>query len=144
VPGRTLACLADNLDHGRLTVFTAHVSGDLAGLVATVALPASLCLSSSWQLRDLYVVPAARRSGAARALLDTVRAAAVAAGAIRLFVQTEPGNADALALYDSSGFLPVDDLRVPRTAPPARQHLTQTAARYADAKGGRAPSRSSG
>jgi GNAT superfamily N-acetyltransferase len=112
VPGQTLAWLADNLDHGRLTVFTAHVSGDLAGLATTVTLPASLRLACSWQLRDLYVVPAARRSGAARALLDAVRAAAIAAGAVRLSVQTEPGNTAALALYRSSGFLPVDDLRV--------------------------------
>ena len=67
VPGQTLAWLASQLDHGRLTVFTAHRGGDLAGLATTVELPASLRLSCSWQLRDLYVVPAARRAGVARA-----------------------------------------------------------------------------
>jgi GNAT superfamily N-acetyltransferase len=112
VPGQTLAWLAGHLDHGRLTVFAAHLGGNLVGVATTVELPASLRLSCSWQLRDLYVVPAARRAGVARALLGAVRAAATAAGAIRLSVQTEPGNTAALQLYYSSGFLPVDDLQV--------------------------------
>jgi GNAT superfamily N-acetyltransferase len=112
VPGQTLAWLATQLDHERLTVFTAYLGGELAGVATTVQLPASLRLSCSWQLRDLYVVPAARRAGAARALLGAVRAAATAAGAIRLSVQAEPGNTAALQLYYSSSFLPVDDLQV--------------------------------
>ena len=112
VPGQTLAWLAGHLDHGRLTVFTAHLGGNLAGVATAVELPASLQLSCSWQLRDLYVVPAARRAGVARALLGAVRAAATAAGAIRLSVQTEPANTPALQLYYSSGFQPVDDLQV--------------------------------
>lgn len=66
----------------------------------------------SWQLRDLYVVPAARRRGAGHALVSAVRAAATAAGAIRLSVQTEPGNTAALQLYRTSGFIPVEDLNI--------------------------------
>jgi GNAT superfamily N-acetyltransferase len=77
-----------------------------------VALPASLRLSCYWQLRDLFVVPGVRRRGAGRALLDAVRHAATAAGATRLSVQTEPGNAAALRLYRMSGFVPIEDLQV--------------------------------
>jgi ribosomal protein S18 acetylase RimI-like enzyme len=58
------------------------------------------------------VSPWARRCGAGRALVGAVRAAACAAGAIRLSVQTEPGNTAALALYRASGFLLVEDLHV--------------------------------
>lgn len=111
-PGQTLEWLADHIGHGRLSVFTARAGHDLVGLATTVALPASLRLSCYWQLRDLYVVPGARRSGAARALLAAVRAAASTAGAVRLSVQTEPGNTAALRLYRTGGFLPVDDLRI--------------------------------
>jgi len=48
----------------------------------------------------------------ARALLDAVRQAATAAGAIQLSVQTEPGNTAALQLYRSGGFDPVDDIQI--------------------------------
>jgi len=111
-PGPALEWLRDNTGHRRLTVFTAQAGRGLIGFATTVALPASLRLSCHWQLRDLFVVPGARRRGAARALLDAVRHAATAAGAVRLSVQTEPGNAAALQLYRTSGFVPVEDLQV--------------------------------
>jgi len=98
VAGQTLAWLSDHASHGRLSVFVAHVGEDLAGLATTVSLPASQRLGCSWQLRDLYVVPGARRRGVARALVDAVRQAATAAGAIHSSVQTEPGNIAALQL----------------------------------------------
>jgi GNAT superfamily N-acetyltransferase len=112
VAGRTLAWLSDHTSHRRLSVFVAHVGEDLAGLATTVALPASLRLGCSWQLRDLYVVPGARRRGVARALVGAVRQAATAAGAIRLSVQTEPSNVAALELYRTSGFVPVEDIQI--------------------------------
>jgi len=110
--GQTLAWLADQTSHRRLSVFVAHVGEDLAGLATTVIVPASLRLGCSWQLRDLYAVPGARRRGVARALVGAVRQAAIAAGAIRLSVQTEPGNLAALQLYRTSGFVPAEDIQV--------------------------------
>ncbi len=77
-----------------------------------MVIPASLRLGCSWQLRDLYVVPSARRRGVARALVGAVRQAATAAGAIRLSVQTEPGNLAALQLYRTSEFVPVGDIQI--------------------------------
>ena len=96
----------------QLAVFTAHIGEDLAGLATAVALPASLRLGCSWQLRDLYVVPGARRRGVARALVGAVRQAATAARAIRLSVQTERGNIAALQLYRTSEFVPVGDIQI--------------------------------
>jgi GNAT superfamily N-acetyltransferase len=109
---RTLAWLSDHMSHRRLAVFVAHIGEDLAGLATTVALPASLRLGWSWQLRDRYVVPGARRRGVARALVGAVRQAATAAGAIRLSVQAEPSNIAALQLYRTSGFVPVEDIQI--------------------------------
>jgi GNAT superfamily N-acetyltransferase len=48
----------------------------------------------------------------ARALVSAVRQAATAAGAIRLSVQTEPGNIAALQLYRTNGFVPVGDIQI--------------------------------
>jgi GNAT superfamily N-acetyltransferase len=110
--GQTLAWLADQISHRRLSVFAAHIGDDIAGLATTMTVPASLRLGCSWQLRDLYVEPGARRRGVARALVDAVSQAATAAGAIRLSVQTEPGNIAALQLYSSSGFVPVEDIHI--------------------------------
>ena len=112
VAGQALAWLTQHTRSGMLTIFTARAGGNLVGIATAMAGPASLRLGCFWQLRDLYVVPSARRCGAGRALVGAVRAAASTAGAIRLSVQTEPGNTAALALYRASGFLPVEDLRV--------------------------------
>lgn len=112
VPGQTLTWMRNHIDRGQLNVFAAHAGEDLAGLAVTVSTPASLALSCFWQLRDLYVVPAARRQGVGTALVAAVRAAAEAAGAIRLSVQTEPDNAAALQLYRASGFVLVDEVSI--------------------------------
>jgi GNAT superfamily N-acetyltransferase len=110
--GQALAWLTQHARSGMLTIFTARMNGDLAGIATTVIVPASLRLGCSWQLRDLYVVPRARRCGVGRALVSTVRSAAAAAGAIHLSVQTEVGNTAALQLYQANGFLPEEDLQI--------------------------------
>jgi GNAT superfamily N-acetyltransferase len=112
VPGQALAWLAQHTRSGMLTIFAAHLGEDLAGIATTIAVPASLRLGCFWQLRDLYVLPEARRHGAARELLSAVRGAASAAGAIRVSIQTESGNAAAHNLYHTSGFMPVEGLRI--------------------------------
>jgi GNAT superfamily N-acetyltransferase len=110
--GQTLAWLTDQISHRRLSVFVAHIGEDLAGLATTVVVPASLRLGCSWQLRDLYVIPGARHRGVARALVGAIRQTAIAAGAIRLSVQTESSNLAALQLYRTSGFVSVEDIQV--------------------------------
>jgi GNAT superfamily N-acetyltransferase len=72
--------------------------------------PASLTLTEFWLVRDMYVVPAQRGRGVARGLLDVVTAAAQAQGAIRLSLQMELDNTDALRLYLAYGFRPVTGL----------------------------------
>jgi ribosomal protein S18 acetylase RimI-like enzyme len=69
-----------------------------------VAVPASLRLGHFWQIRDLFVLPNRRRVGVGRALLDSIRAAAIAAGALRIVLQTEADNIPALRLYAETGY----------------------------------------
>ncbi|WP_187366702.1 GNAT family N-acetyltransferase [Nocardioides dongxiaopingii] len=108
----TLGWLTDMVGSGMLTVYTASIESTAnaapVGLATSHRVPASLVLGQFWQLRDLYVRPDSRRCGAAAALVGAVRAAALAAGATRLSLMTEPGNHAALGLYRSLGFEPVD------------------------------------
>jgi GNAT superfamily N-acetyltransferase len=94
----------------RMRVYAAG-SGDEVHAVCTIAVvPASLTLRTVWLLRDLYVDPAARRGGLARALLAYVADAARTEGAHRMSLQTEAANARALELYAKAGFVPVTDV----------------------------------
>lgn len=111
---RTIGWLTDMVRSGMLTIYTASVgsAADASpiGLATAHATPASLAMGRFWQLRDLYVLPGSRRRGAAAALVDAVREAALAAGAQRLSLVTEPDNHAALGLYRRLGFRPVEGL----------------------------------
>ena len=65
LPRQTLAWLRHHIGRGQLSVFTGRIGEELAGVATAVSLPASLTLRTFWQLRDLYVVPGARRLGPA-------------------------------------------------------------------------------
>lgn len=110
---RALEWLTDMVRSRMLTVYTARVDAPDAppiGLATGHEVPASLAMGRFWQLRDLYVLPEARRRGAAAALIGAVREAALAAGATRLALVTEPDNRAALDLYRGLGFRAVDGL----------------------------------
>ncbi|GIH07735.1 hypothetical protein Rhe02_58020 [Rhizocola hellebori] len=106
----TRSWLSEQLDRQRFRVAIASLGDNVCGLITTTVIPASLTLRTAWLIRDLYVDPAVRRSGAARALLLDVIETARGEGALRLSLQTEPDNAAALSLYGSLGFTQVDDL----------------------------------
>jgi GNAT superfamily N-acetyltransferase len=100
--------LAEQLARERLFIFAAQIGDDVVGLAAVADLPASLSLRSFWQIRDLFVVPFVRRKGVGRALLSAVQEAATEAHAMRLSVQTESDNNQAISLYLKSGFHPLE------------------------------------
>ena len=101
---RSACWLDENLSTSRLRVFVAEDSGGFVGFAITMEVPASLRLAHFWQIRDLFVLPTHRRLGVGRALLASVRAAAIASGALRLVLQTEDDNDPALRLYADSGY----------------------------------------
>lgn len=97
-----------NLASGRIEAFVADGDARFRGFAVTIAVPASLRLGHFWQIRDLFVAPEHRRAGVGRALLASVRVAAIAAGASRIVLQTEAGNTPALRLYASCGYAAVE------------------------------------
>ncbi len=101
---RAASWLDENLGTGRLRAFVAEDRARFVGFAITMDVPASLRLAHFWQIRDLFVLPTHRRLGVGRALLASVRAAAAAAGALRLVLQTEDDNDPALRLYADSGY----------------------------------------
>lgn len=102
--------LREQIAERRLQLVVAIVGDRADGFITTTVVPASLTLRTFWLIRDLYVDPAQRRSGVARALLQYVIDAARASGAHRLSLQTETGNTAALRLYASAGFESVTGL----------------------------------
>ena len=104
---RSACWLDENLRTSRLRMFVAEESGRFVGFAITMEVPASLRLTHFWQIRDLFVLPTHRRLGVGRALLASVREAAIASGALRLVLQTEDDNDPALRLYADSGYAPI-------------------------------------
>jgi GNAT superfamily N-acetyltransferase len=100
-PEAVLAWLRDQVESARARVY---VAGESEGICTVAVVPAALTLRTVWLIRDLYVRPAARRKGVARALLVTVGEEARAGGAHRLSLQTETGNGRAVELYAKNGF----------------------------------------
>lgn len=64
----------------------------------------SLSMARAWVLNDLFVVPEARRSGVAKALLERARALGVSTAAAYLTLETATSNRKARALYESLGW----------------------------------------
>ena len=85
-------------------MFVAEDNGRFVGFAITMEVPGSLRLAHYWEIRDLFVLPAHRRLGVGRALLASLRAAAIESGALRLVVRTESDNDPALRLYAHSGY----------------------------------------
>jgi ribosomal protein S18 acetylase RimI-like enzyme len=104
---RSAGWLDENVRTSRLCVFVAEDREQFVGFAVTTEVPASLRLTHYWQIRDLFVLPTHRRLGVGRALLASVREAAIASGALRLVLQTEDDNEPALRLYADSGFAPI-------------------------------------
>jgi len=64
----------------------------------------SLSMRPWWTLNDLYVVPAARQRGVARALLERARLLATETGASGLGLETAADNLPAQKLYEQFGW----------------------------------------
>jgi ribosomal protein S18 acetylase RimI-like enzyme len=58
-----------------------------------------------WVLNDLFVVPAARRFGVGRALMEAARQHAIQTGAKRLTLETTVENRTAWSLYEELGYV---------------------------------------
>lgn len=72
------------------------------------------------EIKRMYVVPAAQRRGHARRMLAHLEQTARAAGYEALVLETGERQPEALALYESSGYVPIDGFGHYSCAPLAR------------------------
>ena len=112
-PPATRAWLLDQLTQQRMSLAAAVGDADqFCGFITTTVMPASLMLGTVWSIRDLYVASGYRRAGIAGRLLRHTVDNARAAGALRVSLQTENDNVQALTLYSTAGFQPVNGLKL--------------------------------
>lgn len=69
----------------------------------------SVNLCRTWILYDLFVIPEARRMGVGRALMEHAHQFAADTGAGTVKLSTEKNNYQAQALYESLGYVRVED-----------------------------------
>jgi GNAT superfamily N-acetyltransferase len=75
------------------------------------------------ELKRMYVRPACRRHGVARALLHGLEERARQLGYRRLILETSLEQPEAMALYQADGYLPIENYGFHRDAPSARSFV---------------------
>lgn len=126
-PERARAFMRERLEQDDSVVFVGEVGdGVLRGFTQLYPSLSSVSMARIFVLNDLYVAPEARRSGVARALMESSHAHARSAGAVRVTLSTAVDNTAAQPLYESMGYrrdvaFYHYDLALTRSAPaPAR------------------------
>lgn len=106
-PAKARSFLDARLRRDESVIFIASDVTSGAALGFTQLYPAFSSVSAGriWVLNDLFVAPAARQRGVARALMACTRTFATANGAIRLVLETAEDNHAAQALYESMGYV---------------------------------------
>ena len=104
-PERARMFLGERLARGDSTVFLAEDDGRAVGFTQLYPSFSSVRTGRLFVLNDLFVTPAARRTGAARALLDAAAAFAKAEGAVGLTLSTGVENRPAQTLYEAMGWV---------------------------------------
>ncbi len=99
------AFLQERLQRDESVIFIAcGVAGDALGFTQLYPSFSSVSARRIWVLNDLFVAPAVRRGGVARALMERARAFAAETGALRLVLETAEDNRPAQALYEWLGY----------------------------------------
>lgn len=101
--------LAARLRDGDSVVLVAQADGAVVGFTQVYPTWSSVSMARVWVLNDLFVVATARGTGAGRALVRAVLAAAREAGAVRVCLSTQSTNSTAQALYVAEGFTRDDE-----------------------------------
>lgn len=104
-PERCEEFLRERLTRGESVIFLARVEGAPAGMAQLYPTFTSVGLARIWHLNDLFVDPALRRRGVAKALMLHAVAFAKQDGAARLTLETQTTNKEARALYEKLGML---------------------------------------
>lgn len=103
--GLATAFIRERLQRGDAIVLVAGAGGQsVDGFCQIYPTFCSVAAAPIFILYDLFVAATARRRGIARALLESARNEAVAAGVARMDLQTARTNTPARALYESLGW----------------------------------------
>lgn len=81
---------------------------------------AALGGTSVAEIKRMYVVPAAQRRGHARAILAALEESARSSGADVMVLETGAEQPEAIALYESAGYVPIPGYGLYRDSPLAR------------------------
>lgn len=95
--------LARLLGGGQAVALVALDGAEMVGALVAYDLPKFEQRRSEFYIYDLAVAATHRRRGIATALIDALRAVARARGAWVIYVQADPPDAAAVALYDKLG-----------------------------------------
>ncbi|MDH5832285.1 GNAT family N-acetyltransferase [Luteimonas sp. M1R5S18] len=96
--------LRSRLRFGESKVLVARQGSTAVGFAQLYPMFSSVRMARTWVLNDLFVLPATRRQGVARALLDAAAAFARADGAASIQLETARDNAAARATYRDAGW----------------------------------------
>jgi ribosomal protein S18 acetylase RimI-like enzyme len=97
--------LRERLEHDQSVIFLAlRQDGSAVGFTQLHPSFSSASARRIFILNDLFVDPAARRSGVGQRLLNAAAEVARGAGAIRLTLSTAHTNATAQSLYEAQGW----------------------------------------
>lgn len=96
--------LRSRLRFGESKVLVARQGSTAVGFAQLYPMFSSVRMARTWILNDLFVLPATRRQGVARALLDAAAAFARADGAASIQLETARDNAAARATYRDAGW----------------------------------------
>jgi GNAT superfamily N-acetyltransferase len=98
--------LDDRFKRNESVIFVAEdAGGEIVGFTQLYPAYCSVAADRIYVLYDLFVTPAARGTGAGRALMETAEAFGKEAGAVRLQLQTATTNIVGQTLYESCGWL---------------------------------------
>jgi ribosomal protein S18 acetylase RimI-like enzyme len=101
---RAESFLRERLTRGDSVIFLAGEAGTGLGFTQLYPTFSSVRTAPAWVLNDLYVVPAARGTGVAEALMQRARRHAVETGACYLELTTARSNIVAQRLYERLGW----------------------------------------
>lgn len=101
---RARAFLLERMQLKQSVVMVAERDGAVVGFAQLYPTFSSVGTAPIWILNDLYVAESMRRRGVGRGLLLAAEAAARAAGAVRITLETMRANGPARALYGAAGW----------------------------------------
>lgn len=98
------AFLSERLRQQDSVIYLAIDGDEVVGFTQLYPVFSSIGMKKAWILNDLFVIPEARRKGAARELIAAARNMGVETASRYLMLQTHWSNEKARALYESTGW----------------------------------------